>query len=318
MKTIGSVKAVDDISFTIDQGETLALVGESGCGKTTTAKLVLRLEKPTSGQVTLGGQDIHALKGADLKRYRMQVQAVFQDPWSSMDPRMRIRDIVSEPLVVNQKITKQETRDRVSKVLVDVGLRPQDATKYPHEFSGGQRQRISIASALVSDPRLLIMDEPVSALDVSIRSQILNLFKDLQGQYNVSYLLVAHDLGTIRYMADRVAVMYLGKIVEYAPTEELFTNPKHPYTRALLSAALPSHPDIRRERIILEGEVPSPIDPPPGCSFNPRCPVKIGAVCESATPRLESEEEARHPVACHLHNDPYKQHAAHKAGGDAN
>jgi oligopeptide/dipeptide ABC transporter ATP-binding protein len=299
MKTIGWVKAVDDISFTLQQGETLALVGESGCGKTTTAKLILRLEQPTSGDVLIDGKDVHALRGNDLREYRTMVQAVFQDPWSSLSPRMRVRNIVAEPLVINQKVSRAQVDERVKEVIASVGLRPEQANLYPHEFSGGQRQRIAMASALISHPKLIILDEPVSALDVSIRAQIMNLLVDLQQQYNVSYLVIAHHLATTRYMAHEVAVMYLGKIVEKARTEELFNNPLHPYTKALFSAALPSHPDIEREEIILHGEVPSPINPPSGCRFHPRCPL---AKPECAT--VEPQEKlvaSGHMVACHLY-----------------
>ena len=299
MKTIGWVKAVDDISFTLQQGETLALVGESGCGKTTTAKLILHLEQPTSGHVLIDGKDVHALRGSDLKEYRTMVQAVFQDPWSSLSPRMRVRNIVAEPLVINQKVSRAQVDERVKEVLASVGLRPEQASLYPHEFSGGQRQRIAMASALISHPKLIILDEPVSALDVSIRAQIMNLLVDLQQQYNVSYLVIAHHLATTRYMAHEVAVMYLGKIVEKAKTEELFTNPLHPYTKALFSAALPSHPDIEREEIILRGEVPSPINPPSGCRFHPRCPM-AKAECATVEPQ-EKELASGHMVACHLY-----------------
>ena len=298
-KVLGWVKAVDGVSFSIPQGGTLAIVGESGCGKTTTAKLILRLEEPTEGRVLVDGEDVHALKGAALKTYRTTVQAVFQDPWSSLSPRMRVRDIVAEPLVINGQMPAGAVRGRVAETLEAVGLRPQQADLYPHEFSGGQRQRIAVASALVSHPKLIVLDEPVSALDVSIRAQIMNLLVDLQKQYHVSYLLIAHHLATTRFMAHEVAVMYLGKIVERARTKDLFANPLHPYTRALFSAALPAHPDVVREEILLQGEVPSPINPPPGCHFHPRCPMAMPR-CSEVEPK-EQEMASGHLVACHLY-----------------
>ncbi len=298
-RILGWVKAVDGISFSVPQGETLAIVGESGCGKTTTAKLILRLEEPTAGQVLVDGHDIHTLSGAALKQYRTMVQAVFQDPWSSLSPRMRVREIVAEPLVINGGMASQVVKQRVAETLEAVGLRPQQASLYPHEFSGGQRQRIAVASALVSKPKLIILDEPVSALDVSIRAQIMNLLVDLQRQFNVSYLLIAHHLATTRYMANEVAVMYLGKIVERAKTKELFKNPLHPYTKALFSAALPAHPDIVREEIVLQGEVPSPINPPSGCRFHPRCPFAMPQ-CSEIEPK-EQDMAPDHMVACHLY-----------------
>jgi len=298
-KVVGHVKAVDGISFGVPQGETLAIVGESGCGKTTTAKLILRLEQPTEGRVFVDGKDVHALTGGELREYRTQVQAVFQDPWSSLSPRMRVREIVAEPLVINRDLSSQEVKQRVSEMLGRVGLRPQQADLYPHEFSGGQRQRIAVASALVSDPKLIVLDEPVSALDVSIRAQIMNLLVDLQRQFGVSYLLIAHHLATTRYMAHEVAVMYLGRIVERARTKELFKNPLHPYTKALFSAALPAHPDAVREEIILPGEVPSPINPPSGCHFHPRCAFAMPR-CAEEDPK-DTAHAAGHTVACHLY-----------------
>ena len=299
MRTVGHVQAVDGISFTIKQGETLGLVGESGCGKTTTSKLILRLEQPTEGQVLLDGEDIQSFKGQAMRDYRAQVQAVFQDPWSSLSPRMRVRDIVAEPLVVNRQVSKAEVQERVAEVMQQVGLHPDQAQNYPHEFSGGQRQRIAVASALVSYPKLIILDEPVSALDVSIRAQVMNLLKDLQGEYNVGYLLIAHNLATVRYMAHQTAVMYLGQIVEYSETEELYKNPLHPYTKALFSAALPSHPDMVREEIVLTGEVPSPINPPSGCRFHPRCAFAMDK-CAVEVP-VEKEVAPGHRVSCHLY-----------------
>ena len=293
------VKAVNGISFDLHRGETLALVGESGCGKTTTSKLILRLERPTHGRVLLNGTDIHSLRGEAYRRYRTEVQAVFQDPWSSLNPRLRVWDVVSEPLVVNERLTKAEARKRVEQTLVDVGLEPGHADRFPHEFSGGQRQRIAVAEALIAGPSLIVLDEPVSSLDVSIRAQIMNLFQSIRKKYNVSYLLIAHDLATTRFMADKIAVMYLGKIVEYAPSEELFENPLHPYTKALFSAALPSDPKVQREEIILSGEVPSPINPPGGCSFHTRCPQFMGEACKLTIPEL-AEVQPGHWVSCHL------------------
>jgi len=299
MKTVGHVQAVDGISFTIKQGETLGLVGESGCGKTTTSKMILRLEVPTEGRVLVEGKDIQDFKGEELRDYRTMVQAVFQDPWSSLSPRMRVKDIIAEALVVNRKVSSEEVNDRVHEVMNQVGLHTDQAKNYPHEFSGGQRQRIAVASALVSYPKLIVLDEPVSALDVSIRAQVMNLLKDLQGEYDVGYLLIAHNLATVRYMAHQTAVMYLGQIVEYSDTEELYQNPLHPYTKALFSAALPSHPDMVREEIVLTGEVPSPINPPSGCRFHPRCPFAMDKCSEEAP--VEKEVAPGHRVSCHLY-----------------
>ncbi len=295
------VKAVDGVSFDIEAGQTLAIVGESGCGKSTTANVILGLEKPTSGEVLMDGKNVHALPRADYRAYRRRMQTVFQDPWSSLNPRMRVTEIVGEPLFVNHPELGRKARlERIHKVLEDVGLNPKLANRYPHEFSGGQRQRIAVAAALISQPDIIILDEPVSALDVSIRAQIMNMFRDIQEQYGLSYLLIAHDLGTTRYMADKIAVFYLGKMIEYGATEDVFNEPLHPYTKALFSAALPSHPDIEREEIILEGEVPSPINPPSGCPFHVRCPMKLGDVCETKVPTL-GEELPAHVVSCHIY-----------------
>ena len=297
-----AVKAVDGVTFSIGEGETVALIGESGCGKSTTANLILRLETPTEGEVLLRGGNVHEFRGDDYRSYRQQMQAVFQDPWSSLNPRMRVKHIIGEPIKVNRKdMQSKDISRRVAQVMQDVGLDPLHADRFPHEFSGGQRQRIAVGAALASEPSIIILDEPVSALDVSIRAQIMNMFRDIQQKYGVSYLLIAHDLGTARYLADRIAVMYLGRIVEYAPTGEIFHNPMHPYTQALFSAALPSHPDLEREEIVLEGEVPSPVAPPSGCPFHTRCPMKIGEVCERVVPELEGRELERRLVACHLY-----------------
>ncbi len=297
-REVGRVQAVDGVSFSIGEGETLGLVGESGCGKTTTSRMVLGLEEPTSGEVLLEGRSWRGLAGRERQEQHARVQAVFQDPWSSLNPRMQVGDIVAEALRIAKRGERAEIEERVRELLAQVGLRAEHARQYPHEFSGGQRQRIALASALAIGPKLIVLDEPVSALDVSIRAQMMNLLKDIQDRDGVAYLLVAHDLATVRHMADRTAVMYLGRIVEYAPTETLFANVRHPYTRALFSAVLPDHPDGRGERIPLAGEVPSPLDPPAGCRFHTRCPFAMD-ICSQAAPPLR-ESDPGHLAACHL------------------
>jgi oligopeptide/dipeptide ABC transporter ATP-binding protein len=294
----GVVRAVDGVSFAIDAGRTLGVVGESGCGKTTTAKLVLGLEEPTGGGIRFEGRDLQALDAAGRRRYRKSVQAVFQDPYASLNPRMRVGAIIAEPLVTNERLTAGEVEKRVLELLGLVGLPGRAADLFPHEFSGGQRQRIAIARALALSPRLVVLDEPVSALDVSIRAQILNLLRDLQAELGLSYLFIAHDLAAVAHMSHTIAVMYLGKIVESGEAQELVRAPKHPYTAALFSAALPSRPDERREEIILPGEVPSPLNPPSGCHFHPRCP-KAMQRCGREVPEPVFVEG--HRVTCHLY-----------------
>jgi oligopeptide/dipeptide ABC transporter ATP-binding protein len=298
-RVVGWIKAVDGVSFQLQQGRTLGLVGESGCGKSTTAKMLLMLERPTAGSLLFQGEDIHRANAAKRREYRGSVQAVFQDPWSSLNPRMRIRDLIAEPVVINWQLSRLEIRERVEQLLHDVGLSSYHSNLYPHEFSGGQRQRLAIARALSLNPSVIVLDEPVSALDVSIRAQIMNLLKDLQKEYSVSYLLIAHHLATVRYMCHQIAVMYLGQIVEFADSRQLFNNPLHPYTKALMSAALPSHPDIQQEEIILAGEVPSPLNPPAGCRFHSRCPYAMPQ-CATEVPEVK-ELEPGHRVACHLY-----------------
>ncbi|MBX3503301.1 MAG: ATP-binding cassette domain-containing protein [Alphaproteobacteria bacterium] len=298
-RTLGHVKAVDDISFDIRAGETLGLVGESGCGKTTTSRMILNLEEPTEGRILLEGEPIHGLRGNDLRSYRTKVQAVFQDPWSSLNPRMTAGRIIAESLIVTRWGDKEKIAARVAELLKQVGLRPDQAQQYPHEFSGGQRQRVALAAALASSPKLIVLDEPVSALDVSIRAQMMNLLKDIQAEGNVAYLLVAHDLATVRHMSDHTVVMYLGKIVEKAPTPDLFDDVRHPYTKALFSAVLIARANQQDEEIELKGEVPSPLNPPSGCRFHTRCPYVMPR-CSQEEPPLRDVTRG-HAVACHLY-----------------
>ena len=298
-KKVADVKAVDNVSFTIAKGETLGLVGESGCGKTTTGRAILQLYKPTDGDVIFDGTRLNDLDNSSMRAMRRQMQIIFQDPYGSLNPRMTCGDIVGEPLIVHKLTSgKGEYRDRVDELLQTVGLNPYMADRYPHEFSGGQRQRIGIARALAVNPSFIVCDEPVSALDVSIQAQVINLLEDLQEQFGLTYLFIAHDLSVVRHISDRVAVMYLGHIVEVADRNELYDNPLHPYTRALLSAVPIPDPivEAERERIILTGDVPSPMNPPPGCVFHTRCPVMIDE-CQEEMPELR-EVLPGHWVAC--------------------
>jgi oligopeptide/dipeptide ABC transporter ATP-binding protein len=299
-RTIGTVKAVDGVNFVLRRGETLGLVGESGCGKTTTARLVLCLERPTGGGVFFRGRDVHGLARPQQREYRRAVQAVFQDPYSSLNPRLPIRTTVGEPLAETQpELSKAEVAERVAASLSRVGLRPGIVDDYPHELSGGQRQRVALARALTTDPECILLDEAVSALDVSIRAQVMNLLREIQDRSGVSYLFIAHDLAVVKYVSTRIGVMYLGRLVETAGSEELYARPLHPYTQILLNNALPSHPDETREEVILRGEVPSAFNPPPGCRFHPRCPHAM-PVCAEVEPTLR-EEAPGHLTACHLY-----------------
>lgn len=300
-RTVGEVKAVDDVSFYVNEGETLGIVGESGCGKSTTGRMLMRLLEPTDGQVEFGGKELTSLTAEEMRQMRRDIQMVFQDPYASLNPRHTVGKILEEPLIVHGMGNPKERKKKVNEFLEVVGLSEYHAKRYPHQFSGGQRQRIGIARALMTNPKLIIADEPVSALDVSIQAQVLNLMQDLQKEFNLTYIFIAHDLGVVRHISDRVAVMYLGKIVEIADSEQLYLKALHPYTQALLSAVPVPDPNFKKEQILLEGDIPNPANPPTGCTFHTRCPHRMD-ICLKAVPKLK-EQSSGHSVACHLYGE---------------
>jgi oligopeptide/dipeptide ABC transporter ATP-binding protein len=310
-RTVAQVQAVDDVSFTIERGQTVGLVGESGCGKTTTGRLLLRLVEPTKGRLVFDGRDITNIPYDEMKRLRGEMQIIFQDPYASLNPRLPVGDIIGEGLFNLGMHKSSEREARVADMLERVGLRKYYINRYPHEFSGGQRQRIGIARALVLRPRFVVADEPVSALDVSIQSQVLNLLKDLQDEFNLTYLFISHNLQVVQHVSDKVGVMYLGKLVEMAPAIELYRAPKHPYTQALLSAIPLADPTKRRDRILLKGDVPSPINPPSGCRFHTRCPIAQD-ICKVEEPVFEPKGRADHLAACHFSDSSAVQEIAEK------
>jgi len=300
-RQVGAVRAVDGLSFQVYAGETLSLVGESGCGKSTTARLIMRLETPTSGKITFDGRDVVGLSKKGLRQIRREMQIVFQDPFASLNPRMSVAQIVGEPLRIHRSCEKDERERRVLELLERVGLDQSYATRYPREFSGGQRQRIGVARALALNPKLIICDEPVSALDVSVQAQVINLLQDLQQERGLTYIFIAHDLGVVKHVSDRVAVMYLGRIMELAPTDTLYSDPRHPYTQALMAAIPIPDPKERKDRALLQGDVPSPINPPSGCRFHPRC-SSAQQICSRTEPKLENLGNG-HYCACHFAAD---------------